>query len=778
MDIKAQLVKELSLQPVQIDNTVALLDEGATIPFIARYRKESTGSLDENVLRDIEHKYGYYKELEERRTAIIASIEEQGKLTPELRAKIEATISKVELEDLYLPFKPKRVTRGKKALDAGLEPLARRLLDCAEASADLVAEATAFVTDKAKEAGFDTPEKALSGACDILAEELSDDADSRKWLRELAWEKGTLVAVVRKDFAEQKTKFQMYYDYKEPVKAAPSHRALAMFRGEREEVLRLEVAMPRDEALVYLAKKLVKHPHSAGERYLTATVADCFDRLLSLATETEIRIALKEKAELEAFAVFGANLKALLMAAPAGRKAVLGVDPGYRTGCKVVALDPTGQLLANDVLYATLGEGVGATRAKEKLLSLIDEYKIELIAIGNGTASRETDAFVRDAMKELPVEKRPLCVVVNESGASVYSASEAAGKEFPDHDLTVRGAVSIGRRLQDPLSELVKIDPKAIGVGQYQHDVNQSSLKKSLEEVVESCVNNVGVDLNLASSELLRYVSGLNGRSAESIVKFRNQKGAFASRIDLKKVTGVGEKTFEQAAGFLRIPGAKNPLDNSAVHPERYDFVMGMAGALGITVESLIGNTQALRGIKKERFVANDIGLPTIEDILRELEKPGRDPRDEFRYASFSDTVREIKDLVKGMRLEGTVTNVTNFGAFVDIGVHQDGLVHISQLADRYVADPHQVVRAGQIVSVTVLDIDEGLKRISLSMKKDPAAAVQQQGRKNDQDKKGPLSPKKPSPSVRPAVKEQAPKLNDIDRLKMWASGSKSVGKR
>jgi uncharacterized protein len=499
---------------------------------------------------------------------------------------------------------------------------------------------------------------------------------------------------------------------------------------------------------------------------------------LSLATETEIRIALKEKAELEAFAVFGANLKALLMAAPAGRKAVLGVDPGYRTGCKVVALDPTGQLLANDVLYATLGEGVGATRAKEKLLSLIDEYKIELIAIGNGTASRETDAFVRDAMKELPVEKRPLCVVVNESGASVYSASEAAGKEFPDHDLTVRGAVSIGRRLQDPLSELVKIDPKAIGVGQYQHDVNQSSLKKSLEEVVESCVNNVGVDLNLASSELLRYVSGLNGRSAESIVKFRNQKGAFASRIDLKKVTGVGEKTFEQAAGFLRIPGAKNPLDNSAVHPERYDFVMGMAGALGITVESLIGNTQALRGIKKERFVANDIGLPTIEDILRELEKPGRDPRDEFRYASFSDTVREIKDLVKGMRLEGTVTNVTNFGAFVDIGVHQDGLVHISQLADRYVADPHQVVRAGQIVSVTVLDIDEGLKRISLSMKKDPAAAVQQQGRKNDQDKKGPLSPKKPSPSVRPAVKEQAPKLNDIDRLKMWASGSKSVGKR
>jgi protein Tex len=771
MDIKAHLITEFSLQPVQIENTLALLDEGATIPFIARYRKERTGSLDETVLRDIEHKYVYYKELEERRATILASIEEQGKLTPELKAKIEATISKVELEDLYLPYKPKRVTRGKKALDAGLEPLARRLVECSEPAADLLGEAVVFVTDKAREVGFDTPEKAIAGACDILAEELSEDAEVRKWLRTLASDKGVVASVVRKEFAEQKTKYQMYYDYKEPVKNIPSHRALAMFRGEREKVLRLELIMPRDEALAHLLNKLVKHPQSASAAYLSATAGDCFDRLLSLATETEIRLAVREKAEVEAFAVFGANLRALLLAPPAGQKAILGIDPGYRTGCKVVTLDATGKLLEHDVLYATLGEG-GAAKAKIRLLELIDKYNVELIAIGNGTASRETDTFVRDALKELPLEKRPPCVVVSEAGASVYSASELAVKEFPDQDVTVRGAVSIGRRLQDPLSELVKIDPKAIGVGQYQHDVNQTTLKKSLEEVVESCVNRVGVNLNLASAELLRYVSGLTSRTADAIVKYRNAHGAFDSRAGLLEVPGLGPKTYEQAAGFLRIPGATNPLDNSSVHPERYALVMNIAGSMSTSVDKLIGNTAALGTVDKKKFVSDEIGLPTLEDILRELEKPGRDPREEFTYATFNDAVKEIKDLTPGMKLEGTVTNVTNFGAFVDIGVHQDGLVHISQLADRYVTDPNQVVKPGQIVSVTVLEIDPELKRIALSMKKDTQAnrpATDKGERKPQPEKSG--DKRRPPATVREQPRQSQPKLSDVDRLKLWAAG-------
>ena len=780
MDIKAQLIKELSLQPFQVENTLALLDEGATIPFIARYRKERTGELDETILRDIEHQYGYYRELEERRATILASIGEQGKLTGELRAKIEATVSKVELEDLYLPFKPKRVTRGKKAADAGLEPLARRLVGCAEQNADFIAEAQLFVTDKARELGFDTADKALQGACDILAEELSDDADSRKLLRELAWKKGLLIAVVRKEFADQKTKFQMYYDYREPVQTAPSHRILAMFRGEREKVLRVEVMMPRDEALGLLEQRLIKHPRSAAESLLRATTADAFDRLLSLAIETEIRLGLQEKAEIEAFAVFGANLHALLMAPPAGHRPVLGIDPGYRTGCKVAVLDATGKMLADEVLYATLGE-VGADRAKERLLALVEKYSIELIAVGNGTAGRETDAFVRAAIAALPDGKRPMCVVVNESGASVYSASELAKKEFPDHDLTVRGAVSIGRRLQDPLSELVKIDPKAIGVGQYQHDVNQPALRRSLEEIVESCVNRVGVDGNLASAELLRYVSGLNSRTAGAIVKFRDANGAFRSRRDLLKVPGVGEKTFEQAAGFLRIPGAENPLDNSAVHPERYEFVNSMAATLHTTVGELIGNASLLRTVQKERFVSPEIGLPTIGDILAELEKPGRDPREEFRYASFSDSVREIKDLIPGMKLEGTVTNVTNFGAFVDIGVHQDGLVHISQLADRYVADPHRVVQPGQVVSVTVLDVDAELKRIALSMKREPgqkrseqvAAPERSGGRSNAASGERKQSVPKPLPLPK---REPEPRVSDLERLRKWASGEAGKG--
>jgi uncharacterized protein len=698
---------------MQVENTIALFKEGATVPFIARYRKERTGELDEVQIRELQHKHEYYSELEERRTAILESIESQGKLTPELKAQIEGTISKTEIEDLYLPYKPKRTTRGKKALEAGLEPLARWLVEQTESTADPAAKAAEFLNT---EQGFDTAEKALQGACDILAEELSDDAEVRKWLRELAAAEGGMVSVVRKEFAGQKTKFEMYYDFREAVKNIPSHRYLALLRGEREKVLRVELEFSKEKAGAYLEGRLIKHANSASVGYLHACAADALDRLLLTATETEIRKELRERAEAEAFTVFGENLRALLLAPPAGHKRVLGVDPGFRSGCKVVAVDDTGKFLDFQAIFPHEPQKQ-TDKAAATLRTLIDSHGIELIAIGNGTAGRETEKFVRDAVAGYPADKRPLCVIVNESGASVYSASELAGKEFPDFDVTVRGAVSIARRLQDPLSELVKIDPKAIGVGQYQHDVNQSTLKKSLEEVVESCVNTVGVDLNLASEELLKHVAGLNRTVAAKIVGYRNEHGAFRSRAALKKVSGLGEKTFEQAAGFLRIRGGDDPLDNSAVHPERYSLVAAMAETLRTSVAKMVGDVGLIKALDAKRFVTGDVGLPTIVDILAELEKPGRDPRQSFTYATFNDAVSEISHLKPGMRLEGTVTNVTNFGAFVDIGVHQDGLVHISQLSDRYVTDPRAVVKVGQVVKVRVVEVDETLKRIALSMK-------------------------------------------------------------
>lgn len=747
MNIAEQLVKDFDVQLFQVSNTLALFDEGATVPFIARYRKERTGSLDEIQIRDLQHKYDYYKELDERRAAILESIESQGKLTPGLKTRINETLSKTELEDLYLPYKPKRVTRGKKALDAGLEPLARWLVDCEETTIDLVNEATGYVN---AEKGFETPEKAISGACDILAEELSDNADIRKSLRELAWTKGEMVTSARKDFVDKKTKFSMYYDYRELAKNMPSHRALAMFRGEREKVLKVGLEFPRDSALSTLESTLVKHPAGATADLLRKTCEDALDRLLAPATETEIRKEIRTAAEDGAFKVFNDNLGTLLLSPPAGRKSVLGVDPGFRTGCKVVALDDTGRFLEYHTIYPNEPQK-RTEQAAETIRKMIDTHGIRLIAIGNGTAGRETDLFMKSVIADYPADKRPISVIVNESGASVYSASEIAIKEFPDFDITVRGAVSIARRLQDPLSELVKIDPKAIGVGQYQHDVNQSKLKSSLEEVVESCVNRVGVDLNLASEEILKYVSGLNRTTASKIVSHRNSNGAIATRSDLLKVSGLGEKTFEQAAGFLRVPGSDNPLDNSAVHPERYKLVEDMAKTLGTNVDNLIGNTQKIRSIDKNQFVTEDVGLPTIEDILAELEKPGRDPREEFKYAKFSDTVSEIAHLAPGMKLEGTVTNVTNFGAFVDIGVHQDGLVHISQLADRYVDDPQKVVKVGQVVNITVLDVDKELKRISLSMKKEPEAVgapkkpASGKGEKGPGRNKNPRQPQKPS---------------------------------
>lgn len=729
MNITAQLIEDFKFQPSQVQNTISLFDEGATVPFIARYRKERTGSLDEIQIRDLLHKYTYYKELDERRSTILESIRSQDKLTPDLEKRINETLSKTELEDLYLPYKPKRTTRATKAKDAGLEPFSHWLAELQDSQADILIKATEFIN---KEKGYDTPEKVLAGARDILAEELSDNADIRKWMRELAIEEGFILSEVKKDYEGKKTKFEMYYNYKEKVSSLPSHRTLAMLRGEREKVLRLSLLIPEESAKNHLTKQLIKFPQSTAAQQLQLVVEDCFNRLLLPATETEIRKELRDKADSEAIKVFGENLEGLLLSPPAGRKAVIGVDPGFRTGCKLAVIDDTGKFVEHATIYPNPPQK-NSDEASAVILSYCQKYDIRLIAIGNGTASRETDEFVKGVIKNIPTEKRPVSVVVSESGASIYSASDVAIKEFPDLDLTVRGAISIARRLQDPLSELVKIDPKSIGVGQYQHDVNQTRLKNSLDEVVESCVNRVGVDVNLASVELLKYVSGLNRLIASNIVLHRNQHGAFDSRASLLKVPGMGEKKFQLAAGFLRIPGSSNPLDNSSVHPERYELVNKMADELKTNVHHLIGNSTLIRSIDKNRFVSDEAGLPTIEDILLELVKPGRDPREEFRYAKFDESVMEISDLKEGMLLEGTVTNVTNFGAFVDIGVHQDGLVHISELADKYVDDPRKVVKVGQVVKVKVLKVEQELKRIALSMKLENSFSGH--GKKNSEKK-------------------------------------------
>jgi len=713
MNISAQLSAELKLQEFQVKNVLTLFDEGATVPFIARYRKERTGSLDELQIRELLHRYDYYKELDERRQAILDSVREQGALTPELEGKINAALTKAALEDLYLPFKPERSTRAAKAKEAGLEPLADWLLALAEERCDILAKAAGFVN---AEKGVDTPEKALTGAKDILAERLSDDADTRKRLRELTAKRGVIISAVKKEFAGKKSKFEMYYDYREKASAVPSHRFLAMLRGEHEKVLRLSLELPEEGTAERLCAALIKHPKSAAAPYLREAALDAFDRLLLPAVKTAVRTELRERADAEAIKVFGENLSALLLAPPAGRKAAIGLDPGFRSGCKLAAVDDTGKFLENATVYPHEPQR-DREGAKAILLALIQRRKPRLIAVGNGTAGRESEEFVRAALKDVPDEERPLCVVVSEAGASVYSASDAAIKEFPDLDVTVRGAISIARRLQDPLSELVKIDPKSIGVGQYQHDVNQTRLKESLDEVVESCVNRVGVDVNLASEELLKYVSGLNKLTAANIVDYRNRNGAFSSRADLKKVTGLGDKKFQMAAGFLRIPGAENPLDNSAVHPESYGIVKKMAEKLNVGIGGLIGNKALLTGINKADFVTDEAGLPTITDIVEELEKPGRDPREEFKYARFDDSVTEITHLREGMILEGVVTNVANFGAFVDIGVHHDGLVHISELSNTYVTDPKKVVKAGQAVRVKVLKADAETKRVALSMK-------------------------------------------------------------
>lgn len=705
-----KISEESGIGSFSVTNTVTLLQEGATVPFIARYRKEQTGALDEVQIRLIEERLSYFTELEERRQTILASIAEQGKLTPELERRILGTSKKTELEDLYLPYKPKRRTKATIARERGLDPLADIILAQGHKTGFPFDVATPFVDpDK----GLPTAEAALEGAGHILAERLADDADARAFVRRLTWEQGVMTTSVVPDRKEQVSKFEMYYDYQEPLKGIPSHRMLAMRRGEKEEVLRLTLQAPQEEILAGLKRRLIKG-ESIFRPLLEDVVNDAYKRLISSSIEVELRLLAREKADEAAIAVFANNLKNLLLAPPAGGRQVLGIDPGLRTGSKLAVVDGTGRFLEHATIYPHAGSG-RLELARKELLLLISSYKVEMVAIGNGTAGREMEQFVRDSLVGL--DQKPLVVMVSEAGASVYSASEIAREEFPELDLTIRGAISIARRLQDPLAELVKVEPKSIGVGQYQHDVNQAMLKKALDDVVESGVNHVGVDLNTASWALLSYISGLGPALAKAIIRYRDANGSFRSRKGLLKVPRFGAKAFEQSAGFLRIRNGDHPLDNSAVHPERYKLVEQMAKDLGLTLEELVKTPQQADKINLEQYIGGDVGLPTLQDILLELKKPGRDPREQFQAAQFREDVREIKDLAAGMVLQGVVTNVTAFGAFVDIGVHQDGLVHVSHLANRFVKEPNDAVKVGELVKVKVLAADPKRKRISLSIK-------------------------------------------------------------
>lgn len=716
--IEKIITEETGFRQGQVSNTVNLLQEGATVPFIARYRKEQTGELDEVQIRTIEERLAYFTELEARRQTILASIEEQGKLTPELQARIEATRQKTELEDLYLPYKPKRRTKATIAKERGLEPLAD-LMAAQELTSGSAFEAAAPFVDPDKE--VPTPEAALEGAGHILAERLADDADCRAMVRRLTWEQGVMATRVASDKKEQVTKFEMYYDYQEPLKEIPSHRMLAMRRGEKEEVLRLSLQVPQAEILAGLKHRLIKG-ESVFRPWLEAVAEDAYKRLIATSIEVELRLQAKDLADEAAIAIFARNLKNLLLAPPAGGRRVLGIDPGLRTGSKLAAVDQTGRFLEHVTIYPHTGAG-RVDQARADLLRLVEAHGIEMIAIGNGTAGREMELFTKETLakvgRHLPV------VMVSEAGASIYSASEIAREEFPELDLTVRGAISIARRLQDPLAELVKVDPKSIGVGQYQHDVNQTMLKKSLDEVVESGVNYVGVDLNTASWALLSYVAGVGPALGKAIARHRDENGPFSSRKGLLKVSRFGAKAFEQAAGFLRIRGGKHPLDNSAVHPERYPLVEQMAADLKVSLEELTKTPALAEKIDLKKYVSDQVGLPTLRDILEELKKPGRDPRQQFQTADFRDDIREISDLQEGMILQGVVTNVTAFGAFVDIGVHQDGLVHVSHLANRFIKDPNDAVQVGQVVKVKVLSADPQRKRIALSIKEaEPGGAA------------------------------------------------------
>ena len=695
---------KLNIDTKQVVATIRLLDEGGTIPFIARYRKEATGSLDEVAIMQIRDEIERLRQLEQRREAILKSIESQGKLSEELKEKIldAETISK--LEDLYLPYKPKRRTKATIAREKGLEPLAQFIL--AQGNASLDDEAAKFINTEKEVISI---EDALHGARDIIAEIITEDVNAREQTRNLFKQKATIKSKVVRGKEEEGAKFEDYFDWEEPLAQCPSHRLLAMRRGEKEDFLFLDIKPPIDDAIDILNRIFIKSKNACADQ-LKLAIEDGYGRLLQPSIEAETRSATKELADDKAIDVFAQNIRELLLSSPLGQKAILAIDPGIRTGCKVVALDKQGKLLADTVIYPQQKK----SEAENIVLAFCAKHLIEAIAIGNGTAGRETETFIR-SIDILP--KEISVIMVNESGASIYSASDVAREEFPDKDITVRGAVSIGRRLADPLAELVKLDPKSIGVGQYQHDVDQTKLKNKLDEVVSSCVNAVGVELNTASKELLTYVSGLNSRLAQNIVEYRNENGAFKNRFQLKEISGLGEKTFEQCAGFLRISKAENLLDKSAVHPESYEVVEKMAKDVNCSVADLLTDKELRKQIKITNYVTDTIGLPTLRDIVNELEKPGRDPRKSFEIFSFAEGIEKPEDLREGMKLPGIVTNVTNFGAFVDIGVHQDGLVHISHLADTFVDDPNKIVKVHQQVMVTVLELDLKRNRIALSMK-------------------------------------------------------------
>lgn len=714
LDYNKIIATELSLQQQQVEQSLELLIEGATVPFIARYRKEKTGSLDETQLRDIWERYTYLSELDKRKDTILEAIKNQDKLTDQLQKKIESCLSKTELEDLYLPYKPKRRTKATIAREKGLEGLATAIkyLNIPDAKLQSLEEiAGEYISE---EKGVNNLEEALQGASDILAEEVAEKANLRAYLRDYLMKESIFISSIKKEHPEGSTKYEMYRNFQASVTKIAPHNILALFRGETEKIISLSIDFDETYITAYLYDEEIKTKNKGIKAFYQSMLKDSFNRLIKPSLLREVRADRKNWADLESINTFEINLRELLLSPPAGMQPTLAIDPGFRTGCKVAVLSETGQFLEYQAIFPHTG-AAKQKEAKNTLKNLIQKYEIELIAIGNGTASRETDQFVGEVIK--PLENQPIKVIVNESGASIYSASDLAREEFPDLDITVRGAISIGRRLQDPLAELVKIDPKSIGVGQYQHDVDQKLLKKNLEETVESCVNYVGVDLNTASKQLLTFVSGITPTIANNIVSYRDKNGIFNNRKELLKVSKLGPKAYEQAAGFLRIRGGKNPLDNTAVHPESYTVVETIIKQLGVSLSDINNISSRLKSLDLNTFVTDTIGLPTLEDVIAELEKPGRDPREEFKYATFKEGVTEISDLSEGMILEGVITNVVKFGAFIDIGVHQDGLIHISQLANYFVNDTNEVVKVGEVVKVKVLEIDEKLKRVSLSMK-------------------------------------------------------------
>lgn len=733
------IANEYSLNVQQVAATAKMFAEGATVPFIARYRKEATGGMDEVQILNVRDRLVQLGDLEKRRDAIVKSLEERKLLSSELKKKIADAETMTRLEDIFAPYRPKRRTRATIAKDRGLEPLADFIWEHRESStADVTEEAKKFIvegkTEEEKAEAVPTAEDALAGARDILAERFSDDADCRAELREFFLKESEVSSKVMygKDKEPEAQKFKDYFEWSEPFNKVPSHRMLAMRRGEKEGFIFMRIKVDEERALAIMSGRFGVTSSGGCAEQLDLAIADSYKRLLGLSLETECRMMAKKEADIEAVRVFADNLRELLLASPLGQKTMVAIDPAFRTGCKTVVLDAQGTLLFDTVLHFTTSHSQ-ALEATSVLQKMVEKFKVEAIAIGNGTASRETEAVVRAAgfSKSVPI------LIVNESGASIYSASEVAREEFPDKDITVRGAVSIGRRLMDPLAELVKLDPKSIGVGQYQHDVDQSLLKNGLDDTVISCVNGVGVEVNTASRQLLGYVAGLNSGIASNIVAYRAENGPFKNRAELKKVARLGDVAFEQAAGFLRIQGGEHPLDSSSVHPERYALVEQMAADLGADVPSLINDAALRKKVDLKKYTTDEVGLPTLKDIMAELDKPGRDPRAQYEIFTFAEGVNKPSDLTVGMKLPGIVTNVTNFGAFVDVGVHQDGLVHISQLADQYVADPAEVVKVGQKVQVTVTEVDLNRKRIALSMRKDPDIGGQKERSQQSRDNRG-----------------------------------------